>query len=82
LNYKEIENETKYAPIGIFFFVVASSAGISPFATQCFGKELTEAQKMAKGHILASKAPEPADNISNPAKVELGKQLFFDPRLS
>ncbi|HEU4852645.1 MAG TPA: cytochrome c peroxidase [Telluria sp.] len=25
---------------------------------------------------------EPADNIANPARVELGKTLFFDPRLS
>jgi len=31
---------------------------------------------------LPSKAPEPKDNPMTPAKVELGKQLFFDPRLS
>jgi cytochrome c peroxidase len=31
---------------------------------------------------LPSKAPEPADNISNPAKIELGKALFMDPRFS
>lgn len=31
---------------------------------------------------LPSKAPEPADNIGTPEKIELGKQLFFDPRLS
>jgi cytochrome c peroxidase len=27
-------------------------------------------------------APEPADNQSNPERVQLGKKLFFDPRLS
>jgi len=31
---------------------------------------------------LPFKAPEPADNPSTAAKVILGKQLFFDPRLS
>ena len=27
-------------------------------------------------------APAPADNVPTPARVELGRQLFFDPRLS
>ena len=31
---------------------------------------------------LPRTAPAPADNPATPAKVELGKQLFFDPRLS
>lgn len=31
---------------------------------------------------LPEKAPEPADNIGSVAKIELGKQLYFDPRLS
>jgi cytochrome c peroxidase len=31
---------------------------------------------------LPREAPAPADNPTTPAKVELGKQLFFDPRLS
>ncbi len=31
---------------------------------------------------LPKAPPEPADNPTTPAKVELGKQLFFDPRLS
>jgi cytochrome c peroxidase len=57
--------------------VVTSAVLASQFA---YAK--TPAQKAATAFILPSKAPEPADNISNPAKVELGKQLFFDPRLS
>ena len=31
---------------------------------------------------LPAKAPEPADNPGTPAKVELGKMLYHDPRLS
>jgi cytochrome c peroxidase len=31
---------------------------------------------------LPKQAPEPADNRSSPAKVELGKMLYFDPRFS
>jgi cytochrome c peroxidase len=31
---------------------------------------------------LPDKAPEPADNPVTPAKVELGKMLYFDPRFS
>lgn len=35
-----------------------------------------------ESQILPQKAPEPADNPSTPAKIELGKMLFFDPRFS
>ena len=31
---------------------------------------------------LPAKAPEPADNPTTPAKIELGKMLYHDPRLS
>ena len=31
---------------------------------------------------LPTKAPEPADNPTTPAKVELGQMLYHDPRLS
>lgn len=36
----------------------------------------------AEWQALPAKAPEPADNPSTPAKVELGKKLYHDPRLS
>lgn len=36
----------------------------------------------AEFKALPDKAPEPADNPSTPAKLELGKMLFFEPRLS
>lgn len=39
-------------------------------------------QSLAGFEPLPLKAPEPADNPSTAAKVKLGKQLFFDARLS
>ena len=36
----------------------------------------------AQWEALPETAPAPADNPTTPAKVELGKMLFFDPRLS
>ena len=35
-----------------------------------------------KAWVLGSAPQQPADNIANPARVALGKALFFDPRLS
>jgi cytochrome c peroxidase len=32
--------------------------------------------------LLPASPPSPSDNLWSPAKAELGKQLFFDPRLS
>jgi cytochrome c peroxidase len=33
-------------------------------------------------YLRPAKPPEPAHNVGNPARVELGKTLFFEPRLS
>ena len=33
-------------------------------------------------NALPTKVPVPADNLITPAKIELGKMLYFDPRLS
>ena len=33
-------------------------------------------------YLRPAKAPEPAHNVGTPARVSLGKTLFFDPRLS
>ena len=43
---------------------------------------LSSAAMAAQWQALPSKAPEPADNPTTPAKVELGKMLYHDPRLS
>ncbi len=39
-------------------------------------------QVFAQWEALPEKAPAPSDNPTTPAKVELGRSLFFDPRLS
>jgi len=39
-------------------------------------------QVLAQWEALPEKAPAPADNPTTPAKIELGRSLFFDPRLS
>jgi cytochrome c peroxidase len=41
-----------------------------------------DAQSAVHWQALPSAAPAPADNPTTPAKVRLGKMLFFDPRLS
>ena len=40
------------------------------------------AQTAVHWQALPTVAPAPADNPTTPAKIELGKMLFFDPRLS
>ncbi len=40
------------------------------------------ASSIVSADTLPSIVPAPADNPTTPEKVELGKQLFFDPRLS
>ena len=46
------------------------------FAALCFSTA------WAQFEPLPDKVPVPADNPMTPEKIELGKQLFFDPRLS
>jgi cytochrome c peroxidase len=43
---------------------------------------LTALNAQAQFKALPDKVPVPADNPMSPAKIELGKMLFFDPRLS
>lgn len=43
---------------------------------------LTTNAALAQWQALPVKAPEPADNPTTPAKVELGRMLYFDPRFS
>ena len=41
-----------------------------------------DASEKDKEWLLPAVPPHPADNVPNAARVELGKKLFFDPRLS
>jgi cytochrome c peroxidase len=59
-----------HAPFSLSLHLAGLALLISPLAWS------------ADWQALPSKAPESADNPSTPAKIELGKMLFFDPRLS
>ncbi|HEX6549406.1 MAG TPA: cytochrome-c peroxidase, partial [Gammaproteobacteria bacterium] len=48
----------------------------------CIVLGLFSTPALAAWEALPDKAPVPADNPSTPAKIELGKMLYFDPRLS
>lgn len=47
-----------------------------------FGLATAAAGAQGAWQPLPKRAPEPADNPGTPAKVELGKMLYFDPRFS
>lgn len=78
------------AVVCLGFVVTLSNLALSeerrPASTEA--AESTKSQRSAPASRypqlapLPSTAPAPADNPTTPAKVELGKQLFFDPRLS
>ena len=51
-------------------------------ASAASGADIEAARQLAKSMVLPTVAPAPHDNPSTLAKVELGKQLFFDSRLS
>lgn len=64
-----------------------SSNGLVPTAPppDKEGAFLNPAPKRASRYVwaaLPTQAPEPVDNPSNPAKIELGKRLFYEQRLS
>ncbi len=41
-----------------------------------------ESDSARKEYVVPARVPTPKDNAMTPARVELGKKLFFDPRLS
>lgn len=51
-------------------------------ALSCVAASLSMAASGQQWEALPEKAPAPADNPTTPEKVELGKMLYFDPRLS
>jgi cytochrome c peroxidase len=52
---------------------------LTPIAGIVLSEDSTEPPALA---ALTEEVPAPADNPATPQKVRLGKQLFFDPRLS
>ena len=52
------------------------------FLSAALGATLSASAATSPWQPLPDTAPAPADNPTTPAKVELGKMLYFDPRLS
>ncbi len=63
-----------------FFATIAIATLAATGAAQAGDSLLDRARELFKP--IPAEAPQIADNPSNPAKVELGKLLYFDPRLS
>jgi cytochrome c peroxidase len=61
--------------IACLLFVTGLAAAKSPVLVPAPAKE-------DRTFALPRQAPQPADNVATPHRVELGKALFFDPRLS
>jgi cytochrome c peroxidase len=81
---------TPFVRLTLLSCVLAAAA--APLSTTAAGPAVTDTQDqlitLEAGHPslqkwrLAATPPFPADNEPTPARVELGKKLFFDPRLS
>ena len=68
------------ALVGALVMVMVAGCSSSSTKSQGSSGELTEVRQGSFATIVA--APDNPDNPSTPEKVELGKMLFFDPRLS
>ncbi|APV52503.1 tryptophan tryptophylquinone biosynthesis enzyme MauG [Betaproteobacteria bacterium GR16-43] len=69
--------------------MATSLAALAPaFASDAIVDAQGDTVVVAPGHaslqkwLLPETAPSPADNVTTPERVALGKKLFFDPRLS
>jgi cytochrome c peroxidase len=74
-----------FAALYIVMLLVARSISATddPRSIPVIGPEIVDAMKVLPGGLTAlPEVPVPADNPQSPAKVELGKRLFFDTRLS
>ncbi len=80
-------NKIRPAVLAALAAMAAAPLGAAPSATQVVDTE-GQAITLQAGHAslakwkLAATPPHPEDNVPTPARVELGKKLFFDTRLS
>ncbi|MES2354453.1 MAG: cytochrome c peroxidase [Pseudomonadota bacterium] len=63
----------------LLLFFVATFCGLSACVVNVASDRATEADRI---WLLPTQPPYPADNAPNPVRLELGKMLFFDLRLS
>jgi len=71
--------------IGMLAVIAAGNvlAKDDPRGASVLGPEIVDAMKVLPGGLTAlPEVPIPADNPQSPAKIELGKRLFFERRLS
>jgi cytochrome c peroxidase len=65
----------RFLPIVIFLYAIVNQ-------TATFAADVQAARQIAKSFVLPKVAPHPANNPPTKEKIELGKQLYFDARLS
>ncbi len=63
-------------------YLAYSAAAVLLAACATLGSSVPPPTAADKAWLLPKDIPQPADNLSTPARVELGKALFFDTRLS
>ncbi|CAN7541845.1 c-type cytochrome [Phenylobacterium sp. LjRoot225] len=77
---------TKRKPIcafgGLLALAVITAPLSSPYAYAAMAAGQAQLAKLMDGYRRPADIPAPPDNPITPAKVALGKALFFDPRLS
>jgi len=68
----------------LFIQGIASAGSAAPVVTDTDGQTITlkAGDPSLKKWILPNVPPVPADNALTPARIDLGKKLFFDTRLS
>src|SRR5262245_24873184 len=62
-------------------FAALAAVGVATAALEAAETAPPPAVSTDKVWLLGD-PPQPADNLTTPARVELGKALFFDPRIS
>lgn len=62
--------------------LTCTAAAVLLAACATLGSSVPAPTAADKAWLLPEQIPMPADNVNTPARVELGKALFFDPRLS
>jgi cytochrome c peroxidase len=67
---------------GVFGLCLVTQAGLADTQVATAQPGDAEIAAMKKQYQRPTEIPFPADNAYTPAKAELGKTLFFDPRLS
>jgi cytochrome c peroxidase len=76
------EHKRLYAFWGLLALAVITAPLSSPYAYAAMTVGRAQIAKLMDGYQRPADIPAPPDNPITPAKVALGKALFFDPRLS